>query len=245
MIQFQHNIYFKGNKMKIKEKLNLDIEGIIEHGAINIVAFGDSVTHGAIEGYDYENVYWNLLRKKLNAVRDIVPVNVINSGIAGITSRRSLSRIQRDVISHHPDLVIVCFGLNDSNLESYINSMTTIFKECLDAGAEVIYLTPNMLNTYVDPETASAHMDYAKVTAARQMDGSMDNQIYSAIEVAKEMGVKVCDCYSEWKKLYESGVDTTQLLINKINHPTAEMHKLFADMLFDVIMNDETNTVTD
>jgi len=232
--------------MKIKEKIMLDRKGLETHGPINIVIFGDSVSHGVvIDNNDYENVYWNVLRKKLNAVRDMVPVNVINSGIAGITSRRSLARIRRDVTSHHPDLVIVCFGLNDSDLESYISSMTTIFKECLDAGAEVIYLTPNMLNTYVDPETAPGNMEYAKVTAARQMDGSMDNQIFSAIKVAKEMGVKVCDCYGEWKKMHESGVDTTKLLINKINHPTAEMHKLFADMLFDVIMNDEADATAE
>ena len=31
------------------------------------------------------------------------------------------------------------------------------------------------------------------------------------------------------------GVDTTALLINGMNHPAPEMHKLFADMLFDLI----------
>ena len=50
--------------MKIKEKLFLDRVGLEKYGPINIVIFGDSVSHGAVNGYiDYENVYWNILKK--------------------------------------------------------------------------------------------------------------------------------------------------------------------------------------
>ncbi|MBQ1989411.1 MAG: hypothetical protein II234_05890 [Clostridia bacterium] len=108
--------------MKIKEKINLDYNGLIEHGPINIVAFGDSVTHGALlNSNNYETVYWNLLRKKINEVRNYVPVNVINAGIGGINARDSIGRIDSQVLCHNPDLIIVCFGLNDVNdpLEVY------------------------------------------------------------------------------------------------------------------------------
>ena len=72
--------------MKISEKINMDIDGLIENGPINIVAFGDSVTHGVLDtSNNYETVYWNRLKQKLNAVRDAIPVNVINAGISGIT----------------------------------------------------------------------------------------------------------------------------------------------------------------
>ena len=63
--------------MKITEKLSLDINGLIEHGAINIVIFGDSVSHGSFNGYfDYDAVYHSLLRKKLLSVGDIIVVRV-------------------------------------------------------------------------------------------------------------------------------------------------------------------------
>ena len=85
--------------MKIKEKINLDYNGLIEHGPINIVAFGDSVTHGALlNSNNYETVYWNLLRKKINEVRNYVPVNVINAGIGGINARDSIGRIDSQVL---------------------------------------------------------------------------------------------------------------------------------------------------
>ena len=47
--------------MKIIDKLNMDYNGLIENGPITIVAFGDSVTHGAVgpDEFDYETVYWN------------------------------------------------------------------------------------------------------------------------------------------------------------------------------------------
>lgn len=239
--------------MNVREKLNMDKNALIANGAINIVAFGDSVTHGALNGFnDYETVYWNLLKKKLNAVRDSIPVNVIDSGIGGIDARASLDRIERDVTSHHPDLVIVCFGLNDVNgtVENYVESLRIIFEKCRQCGADVIFMTPNMLNTYVADDVPSEHKSYAVKTAQYQNEGKMDEFIAAAVKTANELNVTVCDCYSQWKKMYENGVDTTKLLINRINHPDREMHRLFADMLFDIIMEgseliskDDVNTM--
>jgi len=227
----------------VKEKLNMEMEDLITYGPITIVAFGDSVTHGALAGcIDYETVYWNVLKQKLNALRDSIPVNVINAGIAGLAAGNSLGRMERDVLSHHPDLVIVCFGLNDVNgeLADYVAGLKTIFKACQDCGAEVIFMTPNMLNTYVADDVDPNFRDYAAVTAEHQNNGRMDLYMESAMAAAKEMGVTVCDCYSQWKKLYAEGADVTKLLCNRINHPDRPMHKLFADMLFDCIMGTET-----
>ncbi len=230
--------------MRIKDKILLDYEGLIKHGPINIVAFGDSVTHGAFENgvIDYEAAYWNQLRKKILEVRDYIPVNAINAGIGGITAYDSLNRIESQALTHNPDLIIICFGLNDVNgeLDVFLSSLKTIFEKSLASGAEVIYLSPNMLNTYVDKEnTAAEHLEYSYVTAEMQTSGRMDTFIEGAIKVAKESGVKVCDCYGVWKEMSKTK-DTTQMLANRINHPTREMHKLFADMLFETIFDGDT-----
>ena len=52
--------------MKIVEKMKMNREGLEKFGSINIVIFGDSVSHGAVAPgeMDYETVYWNRLRKK-------------------------------------------------------------------------------------------------------------------------------------------------------------------------------------
>ena len=222
--------------MKIKDKILLDRKGLEKEGPINIVVFGDSVTHGALCGcFNYETVYWNLLRQKIYAIRDYVPVNVINAGIGGTTAKSSLRRLESQVLSHSPDLIIVCFGLNDINgtLEDYLSALAIIFKKCKEQ-CETVFLTLNMLNTYVAEDTPKEHIEYAKKTAEYQTNGRMDLYIHSATKLARDTGVEVCDCYSMWKELSKTE-DTTKLLVNRINHPTQEMHKLFADALFETI----------
>ncbi len=226
--------------MKIKEKIELGLEGLIEHGPINIVAFGDSVTHGAFGAgeIDYEAVYWNQLRRKINELRDYIPVNVINAGIGGIDARGSVKRIESQVLKHQPDLIIVCFGLNDVNgsLEAYLDSLKTIFEKC-SAVTEVVFMTPNMLNTRViEEEVEEKYRAYAAKTAEMQTNGRMDLYMESAVALAESMGVKVCNCYARWKEMSKTQ-DITLLLDNRINHPTREMHQLFADMLFETVFS--------
>lgn len=227
--------------MKISEKIKLDYEGLIKYGPITIVAFGDSVTHGAVGAgeIDYETVYWNRLRKKINAVRNYIPVNVINAGIGGITATGSLSRIDSQVLSHNPDAVIVCFGLNDVNgsKDEFLFSMRTIFSRCLEYGCEVVLMTPNMLNTYVADDTAESLRNYAAITAEVQNSGKMDEYMTEVCDLARKMSVEVCDCYGKWKKLSETE-DVTMLLANRINHPCREMHELFAQGLFETLFKE-------
>ncbi len=224
--------------MTIKEKLQLDKAGLLEQGPINIVILGDSVSHAAFSDYqNYEAVYWNVLKKRLYAKRNYVPINMICASVGGTTAKDALPRLERDVLCHRPDLVIVCFGLNDVNgsLEEYLDSLREIFARCKAARCDVIFLSPNMLNTSVDKENINPiYLDYAYKTAEMQNGGKMDTFIYNAMDLAREMGVTVCDCYSEWKRISETK-DVTYLLANRINHPTEEMHGLFADKLYEII----------
>lgn len=231
--------------MHIKDKIFMDKDELEKEGAVTIVAFGDSVTHGALlNEINYETVYWNLLRQRINKMRSYVPVNVINAGIGGNTASQSEERMDKQVLSHNPDLIIVCFGLNDvcGELEEFLSALEMIFEKCLKSGADVIYMTPNMLNTYVADDTQEEYRDYAAVTAEFQNGGKMDLFMSSAVRTAEKMGVAVCDCYSLWREMAKTQ-DTTQLLVNRINHPIPEMHKLFADNLFDLIFRDLSENI--
>jgi lysophospholipase L1-like esterase len=179
----------------------------------------------------------------INGVCPNIPVNVINSGIGGTTAEGSLKRLESQVLTHRPDLIIVAFALNDissgKGTEPYCAALREIFEKCLATGAEVVFVTEHMFNTYVADDTPEIFRDYAAKTAAWQNSGVVDEYMNAAKALASSMGVAVADCYSEWKKLYESGVDTTMLLANRINHPTREMHKLFAQKIFDIILGEE------
>ena len=224
--------------MTVYEKLMLDRAGLEKHGAINIVVFGDSISHAAFNDYmDFEKVYWNVLKKKLHAIRNYVPINMICSAIGGVTAKGSLHRLQKQVLAFPADLVIVAFGLNDVNgtLEDYLNSLKEIFTKCRERDLDVIFMTENMMNTYVAEGTPERFLEYAAKTARMQNEGRVDEFFAAATALARSMNVTVCDCYAKWKALAEEGVDTTLLLANRINHPTEEMHELFADALFEII----------
>ena len=233
--------------MKITEKINFDATQLHEYGPINIVILGDSVSHGMVAPgeIDYETVYWERLRKKILAVRNYTPVNMINVAIGGSSAVRAIPRLDSQVLCHNPDLVIVCFGLNDINgpLEEYLDSLKVIFSRCQENGLDVVFMTPNMLNTHFAEGTPEQYIEYAHKTADMQNGGKMDLYIGSAIKLAEEMGVTVCDCYAEWKKLSETE-DVTMLLANRINHPTKEMHELFAQSLFETIFENEDIAAT-
>ena len=67
-------------------------------------------------------------------------------------------------------------------------------------------------------------------------DGILDAHLDAARALCVEMGVPVCDCYKIWQSMYEGGVNTTELLANKINHPIREMHQLFAYELVKIML---------
>lgn len=228
-------------KMSVKEKIYMDVEGLIKNGPINIVILGDSISHGCfLDEIDFNSAYWSLLRKKIIGIKNYVPVNIINCAIGGITASTALEFVESRATVYSPDLIIICFGLNDVNgtLECYLSALSTIFEKCIASGAEVIFMTPNMLNTYVADDTLEKHIEYAAMTCEFQNSGKMDEFIYSAIKLAEDRGVEVCDCYSKWKELNKIQ-DTTQLLINRINHPNKKMHEMFADELFKVIFGED------
>jgi len=248
MLNCNYEFGVVGANMDIRKKLMMDLEGLIKNGAITVVVFGDSVSYGAvgIDEIDYDSVYWNRLRIKMNNVRKDVPVNVINSAIGATTATSSLARMEKQVFSHNPDLLIVSFGLNDINddLNTYLSGLRCIFERAKKDNIETIFMTANMLNTYVADDTRDDLREYAAITAEYQNSGKMDKYMSAACELAVAMGVKVCDCYSKWKQLSITE-DTTMLLANRINHPIREMHELFAQSLFETIFSERVQNSTE
>jgi hypothetical protein len=45
----------------------------------------------------------------------------------------------------------------------------------------------------------------------------------------------VADAYAKWKALEADGMDVTASLANYINHPSRELHQIFADVLLETL----------
>ena len=229
--------------MKILEKIKSNpAEGV------KIAFLGDSVTYGAFELYrkedgsigsidDPASGYASCFMDMLKYLFPNVTFHSVNAGISGDHARNGAKRVESDVARHKPDLTVVCYGLNDCGdkviyAERYVNALAEIFNCLKNAGSEVIFMTPNMMNTTIGEEFAFPELlDFVNGTMQRQVSGVFDVHIERAKEVCREKNVPVCDCYAIWKNLAACGVDTTALLCNRINHPSREMHKIFAHEL--------------
>ena len=66
----------------------------------------------------------------------------------------------------------------------------------------------------------------------------MDGYVEAAKTLAAELGVAVADAYAKWKALEAEGMDVTENLANYINHPSRELHQLFADALFETLQGE-------
>ena len=238
--------------MKIIEKLSAKNRDIKNAPPVTIAFIGDSVTHGCFECFwigdgnldtrhDAKSAYPTRVREMLNVLFPKAQINIINSGVSGDNARGGNARFERDVEKYAPDLVVISFGLNDAgggdgNLPRYRENLAAMFEKTAAIGAECIFLTENMMCTkvscHVPDDKSKALAEYLSRT---QNSGMLKKYFEAGKEVARAHGVTVCDIYSAWEKMSDGGVDTTELLANKFNHPIEKMHYYTAVKLIETM----------
>ena len=123
-----------------------------------VVCFGDSLTagFGAAIGQDYPS----LLREKIN-------LPVINAGISGNTTGDALVRLDQDVLTHDPKLVIITLGANDyfhgMPKEETLANMTKIIERIKEHGAMVAWAEVQMGilgDPYIEDFTTLANREH-------------------------------------------------------------------------------------
>lgn len=79
---------------------------------------------------------------------------VINAGIGGNNTINLLTRIEKDVISHHPDLTILMVGTNDMlnsrkmiSFQEYADNLNEIVKKLQDKEIKVLLMSPPPVDT--------------------------------------------------------------------------------------------------
>ncbi len=98
-----------------------------------IICFGDSLTHGtgASRGKDYPSQLSKMISRP-----------VINAGLPGDTTARALQRLERDVLSYSPDLVLITLGGNDLKngiaKDVAFENLKVIVESIQEQGAQVI-----------------------------------------------------------------------------------------------------------
>ncbi len=187
---------------------------------VRIVCFGDSVT-GVYYHTGSRRAYTDMLGIALRTSVGDAKVEMVNAGISGHTTANGLTRIEKDVLSHKPDLVTVMFGLNDMtrvSLDDYKANLKTIIEKCRGVGAEVVLATPNnVINTSSRP--TDKLVKYCDVVR----------------EVAQEAGVTICDTYQQLSGVRAHDPFGWRLLMSDSIHPNMAGHKSIAERLAQTI----------
>ena len=118
-----------------------------------LIAFGDSITRGSgvPDGAGWVELLPGLLKEKRRQV-----FSVFNAGVGGNTSAEGLKRIQEDVLSHMPGIVLVEFGGNDSvhdtravSVDDFGKNLLEINRQVLAKGGKIILVTfPPVVNEW-------------------------------------------------------------------------------------------------
>ena len=180
---------------------------------VRVVCFGDSVT-GVYYHTGSRRAYTAMLGLALEAAVPGTRVRAINAGISGHTTADGLSRIDKDVLAHKPDIVTVMFGLNDMVRVSpadYRKNLVTIVGRCRKIGAEVVLATPN--NVIDTPRRPTDRLvEYCDVVRS----------------VGRDLDVPVCDCFRGYDAIRHHDRKDWRLLMSDQMHPKMEGHRRIA-----------------
>ncbi len=191
------------------------------HEPVNIVCLGDSVT-GVYYHTGGRRAYPEMIALGLKQVDPNYKAVVVNAGISGNTTIDGLNRLEKDVLSHKPDLVTVMFGLNDmarGSTDSFQSNLKTIIDRCRAGGAEVLLCTPNGI------------IDNPGRTIAKLVEF---NEAMKS--VGRETQTPVCDVYAAYESVKQSDPPAFRLLCSDEIHPNMDGHKLNAETICQAVI---------
>lgn len=208
--------------------------------------FGDSTTAhrpGAVE-----KVTSVRLDEALQSIGS--SLSVYNAGIGGNTTRDALKRFESDVLAHRPRVVVIGFGINDAAVDvwkkppatesrvplaEYRGNLRAIAKMAGEAGAKVIFQSPNPLRW-----TSRLRDLYGKPPYDPDSESGFDEPVLESYreamrELASELSVPLLDVPRVWAAaLAEKGGSVDAFLLDGM-HPNDAGHEATAAALLPIV----------
>lgn len=183
---------------------------------LKIVCLGDSVT-GVYYHTGGRRAWPELLQLALQQALPEQPVEVINAGISGHTTRDGLARLDQDVLRHQPHVVTISFGLNDLTRLSerqFHAGLVELVQRCRDQHALPVLCTPNNVIETTGRPIAKLEA-YCRVIR----------------ETAAELAVPLCDQYAVGQRLLARAPRTWRETLSDEIHPNLDGHRRMAESL--------------
>lgn len=188
--------------------------------SVKIIAFGDSITAGG-EATEPQLIFWQRWADALQQKYPRAKIEAVNGATGGDRTAEGLTRLPEKVLSQHPDLVLIGFGMNDHNiagfgtpLETFTNNLATMIDRIRkETSAEII-----LFSTF--PPNPKWHYG----------SHNMEAYAFATEQVARDKRCAYADIYHNWTAL-ESKKKPEDLLGNNINHPNDFGHWIYFEVL--------------
>lgn len=184
-----------------------------EPNTAKVVCFGDSITK---RGYNV-------------ILGETLGVETVMAGVAGNSTAQALRRMQRDVLDHNPNIVVIFFGTNDLRadapkvyvtLDDYEKNLETMITNCNAIGAKVVLCTLPPINA----DTFFTRHETELFDAQGGLEQMIQDYRSIAIKVAKRHNIPLVDLNKELSK-------EPQWMSHDGVHPSKEGTRIIARLI--------------
>ena len=205
---------------------------------IRLVFFGDSICVG--QGISVHSGWVTRIAASVEEMGKLIgrDILVVNSSVNGNTTRQALERMPYDVQSHHVDMMIVQFGMNDCNywqtdkgnprvsLKAFSANLEEIIMRGKSFGAKKIVLNTNHLTA-----RTTHKMPYTDLTYEQS------NQQYNGVirEIAQKQGedVILVDVERIFKDyIREKSMNPQEFVLEDGLHLNLQGHDLYFNSIY-------------
>lgn len=209
------DLFPEAEVLKQRERIRRTLDKLEKGERVTVVYLGESTTAGG---------YWPALFTR--GLQDLYPratVEGINVGIGGENILGGLPRLEKDVFSKNPDLVVIEYVINDSSMNYHHDprkgpgpvelahrELTAKVRE--RGGIDLVYLTANMGNPAFGP--AYSFENFRRMA-----------EFYRSL--CDEVGAAFVDAFQVWERMdrVHGEYFITRVKGNMVNHPYANQDK--------------------
>ncbi len=204
-----------------------------ESPEVTILLLGDSITKGVRPGVRPEETFGAILERALKA--EGIPARVVNLGVGGERTDQALRRLDA-VAEHHPWLVTVMYGTNDSyidpgqrdsrlRLDDYRANLRSLVADLRRRGIEPILMT--------EPRWAA---DAPPNGLGENPNVRLTPYMAACRDVASASHIRLVDHFARWTEAESRGQSLRDWTTDGC-HPNPRGHRELADAIWPVLLD--------